>query len=745
MDELTALAHRRTLQRRARSVLWLERLAGSGRPAAVYLLLAILVAFTGILGLLPDGLHLLVLLMAVGVLLHLLRQAWRKVAAPTPAQVARRIEEASGLKHQPLATLSDHPVTDAGNPYWPQHRQQALLALQSPLQAGHPRLSRRFRQTVVALTTCMLILSSLSHGQVWRNLAASLSPDVRIVGLNSSPAVQAWLEPPAHTGQPVQTLPVAGSITAPKGSILRLQAADSWLAPRLHTPGGSVRLSGQKLALPLQEDGTYRLRTGFATTAKWDVKVLPDQPPLVAMTGTPEADSTGALRIDYLASDDHSIASVWVVVERDGQQVRQKLVDMAQPVPEASGNGWLDMTAHPFAGQQVQLALQAIDATGQTGQSEPVTLTLPERTFIDPVARRLAGLRKDLLQRPESKQAVAMALDALHRQPDKLQDDLTVFLALRIATLRLQIPGEEIPPSVPPLLWKSALRLDGGGTGAADQRLRDAEAELRQKLQDPGTSAEELKQAFENLQNALIDYLQQLQASGLNIDQPPELANAQMQDMGDLLQQLQQMAAGGDRQSVLNALDQMRRTLDAVRQAQANPELVKAAMDALKELGDISRQQAELAEQLQQDKVSNAKAAGAQRKLAERLEKVAGELGKLGLPTPPQLGQAGEAMQRAAAGLGKGEREPGTQAAVEAADALSNAMQGMMQSLQQGQQGMFRLGLGGQGTMGTESIKVPDAARSRLQQILDDLRKRADDPDRPADEKDYLRRLLDVF
>jgi hypothetical protein len=112
------------------------------------------------------------------------------------------------------------------------------------------------------------------------------------------------------------------------------------------------------------------------------------------------------------------------------------------------------------------------------------------------------------------------------------------------------------------------------------------------------------------------------------------------------------------------------------------------------------------------------------------------------------MGQAGQALQQ-------GENNAAQQAEGRALDRLQESQRQIGQALEQageegqgGQAGMDPLGRATTGPGGVDGngVKVPsqsDLGKARA--ILDDLRKRAGEVDRPPAERDYLRRLLDRF
>ena len=112
------------LRRRAALVLWTETLGHAAMPAAG-ILAAWLVAVIFGLG--------SFWLLAAAIILALATLGWEifHITPPRRAEIDRRIEAASGLKHRPLLTLQDEPETDGawGAEIWAVHRARAAASL----------------------------------------------------------------------------------------------------------------------------------------------------------------------------------------------------------------------------------------------------------------------------------------------------------------------------------------------------------------------------------------------------------------------------------------------------------------------------------------------------------------------------------------------------------------------------------------------------------------------------------------
>ena len=164
-----------------------------------------------------------------------------------------------------------------------------------------------------------------------------------------------------------------------------------------------------------------------------------------------------------------------------------------------------------------------------------------------------------------------------------------------------------------------------------------------------------------------------------------------------------------------------------------------------------------------------------QRNLADRQRALRNELGRQqqnlpGAGTPEgdsareSLGRAGEAMEEAEQALRDRDYSEAIDNQSQAMDALRDAMRDlgemMAQQQQEGQQGQGQseanrqpnaqdpLGreTGGEGAIGTDrQLLQGDDVYRRAQELLDEIRRRSAEAERPEEERDYLKRLLDRF
>ena len=116
--------------------------------------------------------------------------------------------------------------------------------------------------------------------------------------------------------------------------------------------------------------------------------------------------SRGVLRLEYKAHDDYGVEGVKAIITRKGDCRARRSPSICRCPASISRRRATrainDLTAHPWAGLPVEIKLQAVDALGQTGESETRRDALPERQFHHPVARAIIEARKELTLHPDA-------------------------------------------------------------------------------------------------------------------------------------------------------------------------------------------------------------------------------------------------------------------------------------------------------------------------------------------------------
>src|SRR4029077_4448074 len=243
-----------------------------------------------------------------------------------------------------------------------------------------------------------------------------------------------------------------GPVQVPTGSVLLAQVHGGAAVPRLAVdadardfpPGDKQNF---RIEATLTGGQVLTLTQGSSTLGRWPIEIVPDNPPTIAFAQPPKGTPRSSRRLDYRAGDDYGVETVKAVIRRAGDRSEEdgpeELVELELPLPglhlkEAQATSYHDLSPHPWAGLPVEIRLVATDALGQTGESAPVHMVLPERVFHHPVARAIIDQRKELAKDPGSAEAVDEILADLNKRPVLYQDDTVVYLALRLAEQRLR-------------------------------------------------------------------------------------------------------------------------------------------------------------------------------------------------------------------------------------------------------------------------------------------------------------------
>ncbi len=795
-------------------VLLAERLSRAALPLAAIIGLYAGLALFGVLESVPPWLH-WVLLGGMGALAIIaLWLGARRFRRPSRDQAIARLEADSRLPHRPISHFEDRQASNLVDPLaarlWQLHRERLRRAI-GPLGLNWP-VSDLARRDPLALRVLALLIVAAGIGLAWdqapRLLLEGLIPRSQEQGAVADLAIEAWITPPGYTRLPPLALAPesaakdAGDVQSqaeplgvPIGSRLLVQvrgkAASASLEANNQTrPLEAIDATTQRLEVELRKGNAVTIAAGRAKI-RWPIRIIPDLAPQ-ARLDQPRTTERGVLRLIYGATDDFGVAELRLSLTKGGESFDLPIPAHATDPRRVKGSTYQDFTAHPWAGLEIDLRMVARDALGQIGASAPMRITLPERKFFHPVARAIIAYRKRLSLDPAEAPAVARGLQQLQHQPQAFDDDLTTFLALDFAARRLD-PGPLDATdlaAIQQMLWDTALALEDGGVSLAMRELRRLQRALEEALAN-GASDEEIQRLMNELQQAMNDYLQQLQQQiakalerGMQLGALDENAiGLSQQDLNDLLNQARRMAESGARDSARQMLDQLQNMLENLQMGM--PMMGgrdSQAQRMLSDLGRILRQQQQLLEdtfrmqrnrqpgagegELEQGQYPGGEpGVGAQRQ--EALRQMLGDLmrqfSNMTGDIPQGMGPAEQAMRGASEAL-RGE------ALDEAAQAQNEALQNLQQSLRQMSE-MMRQQIGsrtGQGQRepmdpfgralsdqegpGGDAVardgeeRVPlDQDLDRSRQLFEELRARRNQSARPKPERDYIDRLLRQF
>ena len=603
MGRLAAMLRRR--RRLARLAQFWEAAWPRAWPVLGLLGLYLVAALLDLPQRLPPWLHILLLIAALGLLGWTGWRAFRGFRLPDEAGAERRLERNAGLRHRPLATLSDRPAGNdpAALALWRVHQARAAAQIRR-LQVGLPRpglAARDPRGLRAAVGLAVLAALVVAGDEVPERLRRAVTP--AFAGPAPTPAqkLEAWVTPPAHTGAaPIFLDPAGGTATVPAGSKLQVSlsgghgAVPDLVMDAEATPFRALDNASFAAEAVLERGGRLAVRRGGEELARWALTVQADAPPRVAFAEPPGRAARGlGTRLPWKAEDDWGLAAVQAELRL---QARPEAPPMRLELPlpglnpkQAKGAANPDLSAHPWAGLEVVAQLLAKDGAGQEGRSETAVLTLPERSFNHPVARRLIALRKALSLEPERRAPARRELEAVAAAPEGFEHDTATYLALRVARTRLIVDRRpEAVPEVQEILWQVALALEEGRDGRtlralqqAREALREAldKAEQQQKAPDQDSEKaeqqraelerriQELRDAIRQHLEALAEKLQRENAEAMPFD--PQSRLMDQKEMNRRTRRMEQAAREGRTEDAKKELAELEEMLKALEEGRA--------------------------------------------------------------------------------------------------------------------------------------------------------------------------------
>ncbi len=457
-----------------------------------------------------------------------------------------------------------------------------------------------------------------------------------------------------------------------------------------------------------------------------------------------------------------------------------------------------DLSQHVFANLPVTLIYSVTDAAGQTGTAAPIKVTLPGRRFFDPLAAALIEMRRDLLWSRANAPRTVQILKAITFQPEGFIRNERAYLRLRVALKRLDAEAATLPPvardEIAEELWQIALLVEEGDLASARERLRRAQDRLDEAIRR-GASPEETQELMDELRQALDNYMRELAEESERNGDPQTSENGPSMEMSqDQLQQmldkLQQLMDEGKTAEAAELMEQLRQFMENMRVTQGEGGGKGGpGQQAMRDLGETLRNQQGLSDEafrdLQDGQEGNEgdqpgagegqdgkSLAERQQDLRDRLDglnkngKLPGKGSAQGEAGRQELDRAGRAMDEAEQALRDGNLPEALDRQAEAMDAMREGLRDFGEALAQESQGDGDPGQqqaegqddrnGSRDPLGRtpgESSRIgsdknllqgEDVYR-RAQDLLDEIRKRSGEQARPEGERNYLKRLLDLF
>jgi uncharacterized protein (TIGR02302 family) len=703
--------------------------------------------------------------------------------------------------------LADGSADAATRALWAAHRDRAATRI-GRLFAGPPRpdLGRRDRFALGPIAAMALFVGWFAaSGEHAARLAAAFGA---AWPSGPADRLDVWVEPPAHTGLPPVSLLIDGqrpvgaerddgtARNLPSGSVLVLRATtgEAGRAPipveaaatpaEAMTPADAVpaRTGVAETRRRLVDDVAVILRRDGREVGRFAFSVAPDAPPTIAFTEDPTRAGRSGLGLSYEIADDWGVVSARARVLKpavgrplyDAPEFALTLPPGARHVGRA--RTVRDLTMHPFAGAELEIEPVAVDGAGQEGVGERATVRLPERDFRDPLARALIDYRRRLALDAGAIKGVAAALEALTLVPDRFQTRASVHLGLRHLAHHAAVARDDAAMrGVVDELWTAAVTIDAGDTADEAKAVQAAREALAEALRN-GASDAEIERLTRELRQAMDRYLEALQEAARRNPEARDGATGQerridRKSLSDMLDRIEKLGRTGSREAAERLLSELGDTLQALRGARPGQSRGMAGSDTERQLGDMIRRQRDLMDRTHRADREGADAGERERLTQEqqalrddlrRLRRsleggesrdgaTGGEAGEGGEGEENGLDDADRAMDDAGRAIDRGD---GRGAVGSQGRAIDGLRRGAREMARGDEPGDGREGNGEEDPLGRQRpskkadgrrVGIPDEIDvERARRILEDIRRRLADPDRPGAERDYLDRLLEV-
>ncbi len=585
-----------------------------------------------------------------------------RVARPNRDEAVRRIERTSGVPHRPASsyedTLSSKSADPATEAIWQAHRGRLAQTL-ARLKVGPPQPDTH-RHDPMALRVLGALGLLMTAGLLGDSASDRLASAFRLgpPGLSSDARLDAWVTPPAYTAKPPIMLADGQrpgvSLARDDGRPFEVPVRSTLVIRASGTGGGQLAVTftpdglSPKDSVPQKMtsepvkgiDGVAELKVDLKQSGRlsvpgqgqpWVFSVIPDRAPTITLLKEPEATQRGSMKLNYKVEDDYGVVSAEARFKRlpeeagdektawartDGlkgprpplERVPKFPLRLPQGGAAAAGKPgealtYLELGAHPWAGLRVRMTLQAKDAAGQVGSSEPRDMVMPARRFTKPLARAIVEQRRKLIADPRTRPQVVKGMNALMIAPEGFIDT-HAYLGMKTATLRLQRDRTRAAlKTVVDQLWHVALRIEDGNLSDAERRLKEAQDKLAKALDD-GASEEEIEKLMKELRQAMNDYVEQLAKQ--NEGQEGEKAEGEdedkqqlgQNDLEQMMRKMEQAAKNGSREQAQQMLSEMRDLMDRLQAQKSGEkgdrEASRQMQKKMDELGNMIGQQQKL-------------------------------------------------------------------------------------------------------------------------------------------------------
>ena len=788
--------------------LWAERLARAFWPLWTVALLAFATIASGLHEIGPILWVRLVAAVVLAAALAALIAGLFRFRRPTRVEAMQRLDHSlpgrpiMALKDRQAIGAADPDSASV----WQAHlsRMEAWLHDARPV-APNLRLASRdpYGLRYIALT---LAVMAAIFGNLWRLPEIVGLVPATAEAKAAGTIWEGWARPPAYTAKPVIYLnDVAGDqIRLPVGTRLQIRLYGNGGAGIEQNIDPEMAAGAHEDVAEMTVARSGQLAIGGRGGREWEITSIPDKTPVIKVSGDMEREADGRFRQGFEATDDYGVTAGSVTISLDLDRVERRYglgidpdpvapvtLDLPMPIrgsrTEMAGILVDDLSQSILANLPVRMVFSARDAAGQQGESGQYRTILPGRRFFDPMARAVIEMRRDLMWSNRNRLRVTELLKAMTHRSDEITRSLQAVARLRGMIRRLDGANDALAPDVlnelAEEMWQIALMFEEGDLISARDRLQRAQDRLEEAIRN-GASPKEIDQLMKELQQAMRDYTRELARQNENrgetsSGQGQEVTADQIQQMMDEIERL--MNEG----KTAEAMDLMRQLRELMDRLEVRPGQGGSGDQAMEDLGNTLKDQRDLSDDAYRGLQENLRGEGnkgreqgnadaladRQRDLRDRLDgmqqgALPGDGTEKGEAGRESLNRAEEAMRRAEQALKDGDLSGAMDEQAEAMEAMREGQRNFAGALadkagdedrrdqrqaeRSEQDGAGQVDPLGRQTqngarIGSDHNLMPDTPDHRAQELLEELRRRSGEAERPRAELDYLRRLLDQF
>lgn len=465
----------------------------------------------------------------------------------------------------------------------------------------------------------------------------------------------------------------------------------------------------------------------------------------------------------------------------------------------------IDISEHPWSGVPVLLSVIAIDDFGNEGQSKEIPFVLPERRYSDPLAAAVAEQRRNTAIFPDNKKKVLESFNALMIEPELFTPNVGVYIGLydQFNQVQKAQSDEELKQAVDNM-WSFVLALeDNNQLNDARSELKQAQERLQDAIAR-GASEDEINQLTKEYRSAMNRYMKELAEQSKKQKDQAQSGNSKsisQKDLNDYLKKIEEAMKRGDTVEAQRLMEELAQIMENLQiqnaEGKGDGEQLSDNMNqSNKDLNDLMQEQQKLQDDTfaeyqkqhgrrqeepedqssqgqsgkQDPKSKQDQGSGKEEKslaerqeiLRKRLEKLEKDMKGMGMEKDQRLSDAQKNMKDSEEALKEGDLWDSIN---KQKNSMRNLQSGARNFAQQKQEMQKSENLPqtdenpsvnkndndtaqsnnpftDSGNKKEDALSKNESPATRVQKIIEELRRKLSEPQRPEGEQNYFERLL---